>query len=437
MIKENLKIVLKEFHDFTLPDLIERHLDIDFSILDSPIKKIITIIGPRRAGKTYFLFQIIKKLLAKEVDITDIIYIDFEDERLLPMNAEDLQHILNAYFELYTTKRKPLIFFDEIQNINGWNKFVRRLNDQGLNIILTGSNSRMLGREVATALRGRTLTYEIFPFSFREFLTANEITMEKDVIYGKMRHRILQLYDEYLFSGGYPEIAFIEERSTKGRILQDYFNTIFYRDLVERYRIKNSGLLRQWLNSLMMNLSSPISFNKVENDFKSRGMKLSRATLSSYARYVEDIFFGFFVELYSESVRKRQINPKKFYLIDQGMHNYLTLKFTENRGRILENLVFLELRRRGFHVFYYKTAGGHEVDFLLKDNGEWKLIQVCYDLSHIETFNREKKALLSGLGELGLETGIILTQHEKREEKTKDYTIKIMPVWEWLLMPEI
>jgi len=437
MIKENLKVVIKEFHDFTLPDLIERDLDINFSILRSPIKKIITIIGPRRAGKTYFLFQTIKKLLAKEVEITDIIYINFEDERILPMKPEDLEHILNAYFELYTAKSKPFIFLDEIQNISGWDKFVRRLNDQGLSIILTGSNSRMLGREIATALRGRTLTYEIFPFSFREFLTAKGIAMGKNVIYGKTRHRINQLYEEYLFSGGYPEITFVEEKATKGRILQDYFNTIFYRDLVERYRIKNSELLRQWLNTLMMNLSSPISFNKVENDFRSRGMRLSRATLSSYARYVEDIFFGFFVELYSESVRKRQINPKKFYLIDQGIHNYLTLKFTENRGRILENLVFLELRRRGFHVFYYKTAGGHEVDFLLTDNRGWKLIQVCHDLSHIETFNREKKALLSGLQELGLETGIILTQHEKREEKIKDYTIKIMPVWEWLLMPEI
>lgn len=437
MIKENLKIILKEFYDFTLPDLIERDHKIDFSILQSPIKKIITITGPRRAGKTYFLYQIIKKLLGEGVDLTDIIYINFEDERILPMNPEDLQQILDAYFELYPSKNKPFIFFDEIQNINGWDPFVRRLNDQGLNIFLAGSNSRMLGHDIATALRGRTLTYEIFPLSFREFLSANNITIEKDVIYRKMRHRINQLYEEYLFSGGYPEVTLIEEKSTRGRILQDYFNTIFYRDLVERYRIKNSELLRQWLNSLMMNLSSPISFNKIENDFKSRGMKLSRATLSSYARYVEDIFFGFFVELYSESVRKRQVNPKKFYLIDQGIHNYLTLKFTENRGRILENIAFLELRRRGFYVFYYKTAGGHEVDFLLKDNGEWKLIQVCSDLSRIETFTREKKALLSGLHELGLETGIILTQHEKREEKIKNYTIKIMPVWEWLLMPEI
>jgi len=182
-----------------------------------------------------------------------------------------------------------------------------------------------------------------------------------------------------------------------------------------------------------INIASTISYHKVENDFKSRGMKLSRATLSTYARYVEDIFFGFFVELYSESARKRQINPKKFYLIDQGLHNYLTLKFSENKGRLLENIVFLELRRRGFHVFYHKTATGHEVDFLLKNNGEWKLIQVCHDLSHIETFAREKKALICGLREMGLRSGTIITSDEAREEKIDSYTISIVPAWKWLL----
>jgi len=437
VIKETLKIILKEFHDLSVPDLIERDQKVDLSLLRSPIKKIITIIGPRRAGKTYFLFQTIKKLLAEGVAITDLVYMDFEDERLLPMRSEDLQGILDAYFELYPNKSNPFIFFDEIQNISGWDHFIRRLNDRGFNIFLSGSNSRMLGHEIATALRGRTLTYEIFPFSFREFLSANDIVIEENTLYGQTRHRIRQLYEEYLFSGGYPELAFIQEKGTKSRILQDYFNTIFYRDLAERYRIKNSELLRQWLQILMTNIASTISYHKVENDFKSRGMKLSRTTLSAYARYVEDIFFGFFVELYSESARKRQINPKKFYLIDQGLHNYLTLKFSENKGRLLENIVFLELRRRGFHIFYYKTASGHEVDFLLQDNGEWKLIQVCHDLSHIETFTREKKALISGLRELNLRSGIIVSQDEKREERISGYTVKIVPVWEWLLMPKI
>ncbi len=437
MLKENFKIVLKEFHDSVLPNLVERDLKIDYSILQSPIKKIITIIGPRRAGKTYFLFQVMKELLAKDVALTDFIYINFEDERILPMQAEHLQNILDAYFELYKEKTEPFIFFDEIQNIEGWDKFVRRLNDQGFRIFLTGSNSRMLSREIATALRGRTLTYELFPFSFPEFLNAKGMKSDENLIYGKERHQVRQLYEEYFYSGGYPEICFIEEESTKGKILQDYFNSIFYRDLVERYRIKNTELLRQWLNTLMVNIASLISFKKVENDFKSRGMKLSRTTLTFFSRYIEDIFFGFLVEMYSESIRKRQVNPKKFYLIDQGMHNYLTLKFSENKGRLLENLVFLELRRRQRSIFYYKSKAGYEIDFLVINKNKKELIQVCHDLTHIETYSREKRALISGIKEIGLSRGLILTQDEKREENIDNYSLKILPVWEWLLMSDM
>ncbi|MBW1744731.1 MAG: ATP-binding protein [Deltaproteobacteria bacterium] len=159
-------------------------------------------------------------------------------------------------------------------------------------------------------------------------------------------------------------------------------------------------------------------------------MRLSRATLSTFAGYVEDIFFGFFVEMYSSSVRKRQVNPKKFYVIDLAVHNYLALGFSENKGRLLENLVFLGLRRKGHAVFYYKTTQGYEVDFLVKDNGKERLIQVCHDLNRIDTFSREKKALVSGLQELGLKTGTIVTNHEKRVERIGEFTL---PAWEWLL----
>lgn len=432
MIKDKLKVVIKEFHESPLPDLVERDLSLDFSILDSPINKVITIIGPRRAGKTYFLFQIIKKLLALNRQIADMLYINFEDERIQPMEGKNLQSILEAYFELYA-KTDPFIFLDEVQNIPDWERFVRRLSDQGYRVFITGSNSQMLGREIATALRGRTLTYEIFPFSFKEFLVSKEIQPDQHVVFGKLRHRARSLYDDYFFSGGYPEIALIEDQKIKGRILQDYFNTIFYKDIVDRYRVKNSELLRQFLNTLIMNLASPISFAKIENDFKSRGMKLSRATLSTFGRYIEDTFFGFFVEMYSESIRKRQVNPKKFYLVDLGMHNYLTIKFSENKGRLLENLVFLELRRRGIPVFYYKTVNGLEVDFLINTDGRWDMIQTCYDLSQIDTFAREKKALAAGLKELGHDQGTILTDHEKRIEQIGNFTLNIVPVWEWLL----
>ena len=166
---------------------------------------------------------------------------------------------MDAYFELYEIAEHPFIFFDEIQNIEGWDKFVRRLNDQGFNIFISGSNSRMLGREIATALRGRTLTYEIFPFSFLEYLDARKIQFDESVIYGKKRHQIRQKLDRFYYSGGYPEIALLEDRKIQAKIMQDYFDTVFYKDLVDRYKIKNSDLLRMWMATLMSNVSSLIS----------------------------------------------------------------------------------------------------------------------------------------------------------------------------------
>ena len=202
---------------------------------------------------------------------------------------------------------------------------------------------------------------------------------------------------------------------------------------MDRYAIKNTELLRQWLNLLIMNLSSLVGFSKVENDFKSRGMKLSRATLSYFARYVEESFFGFFLEMYSESARKRQVNPKKFYLIDPALHNFLTFKFSENKGRIIENIVFLDLRRNAPSIFYYRTAAGEEVDFLVKDRNDLSLIQVCYDLHNVDVFTREKKALISGMRELGLKRGMMITMSEKRKLNEGGETIEILPAWEWLL----
>ena len=432
-MKYRFKIIIKEFHEKELPALIQRLDVMDFSMLNSRLKKIVTIVGPRRAGKTYFLYQVMKEILQAGAGITDILYVNFEDERITPLRAENFQDMLDAYFELYDKKANPFVFLDEVQNVPGWDRFARRLSDAGFRVFITGSNSRMLGREIATSLRGRTITYEVFPFSFREFVGLRGVTLNKDTAYGKTRHRFGPLYEEYFFSGGYPEIVLAEGDSIKGRILQDYFNTIFYKDLVDRYAIKNTELLRQWLNLLIMNLSSLVSFSKVENDFKSRGMKLSRATLSYFSRYVEDAFFGFFLEMYSESVRKRQVNPKKFYLVDVGLHNFLTFKFSENKGRILENLVFLELRRSAPSVFYYRTAGGEEVDFLVKSRKDVRLIQVCYDLHNLDVFTREKKALLSGMRELGLKRGTIITENEKRTQTEGGQTLEIVPAWEWLL----
>jgi len=436
-IKEKFKMVLMEFHEAELPELVERKGLFDLSMLESRVNKVFAVIGPRRAGKTYLLYQIIRALLAKGLTPSDLIYVNFEDERLAPLKGEELQSLLDAYFELYQGKSKPHIFLDEIQNVSGWDRFVRRLHDKGFKIFITGSNSRMLSREIATSLRGRTLTLEVFPFSFKEFIELKGVKVDEDFRYTKARHQIAKLYEEYFFSGGYPEVILAEDKAFRVRILQDYFNTVFYRDLVERYGIQNTELLRLWLNTLVANTSSLINFSKIENDFKSRGMKLSKATLSYFAGYVEDAYFGFFVELFSESVRKRQVNPRKFYLVDVGIHNFLTIRAGENRGRILENLVYLALRRKTLPLFYYKTGAGHEIDFIVREGKDTRLLQVCYDLSHIDTFSREKEALISGMRELGLKSGAIINQYEKRTEEIEDIRIEILPAWEWLIAEEM
>jgi len=433
MLKDHIKWAIREFHETPIPPLVERKVGPILPLLAQPVHKVTTIIGPRRAGKTFFLYQIIQRLIQQGVRMEDILYLNFEDERILPITGSEMQVILDAYFELYPEKTSPFIFLDEIQNVPDWDRFVRRMNDAGRPIFITGSNSRLLAHDIATSLRGRTLAYEIFPFSFPEFLEAKGVHPTRDTLYGNMRHRVKELYGLYLRSGGYPEIAFIEEATTKQRILQDYFNSVFYRDLVDRYNIQHTDLLRQWLNALVMNISSLVSFSKIENDFKSRGIKVSRSTLSYFARYVEDAFFGFFLEMHSESLRKRQINPRKFYIVDVGLHNYLSFRSAGNRGRILENLVFLHLRRKDLPLFYYKTRGGQEIDFLVLQEGRPRLIQVCDDLTHIATASREMKALETAMKELDVQRSILVTSEEKRVESSGGRTIHILPAWEWLL----
>ena len=433
MLKDKIKIILGELADTLPSDLVERKPSLDPSLLKSQVNKAITIIGPRRAGKTWFLYQFMRLLIKQGQTVDDFLYINFEDERLQPLASESFQLILDAWFELHGLEKKPLIFFDEIQNIDGWDKFIRRLIDQGYRVCITGSNSKLLSSEIATALRGRTLTHEIFPFSFKEFIKLKGLTPSTNLLYRKERHLLVSLFDQYLYCGGYPEIALTDDQQTQSKIAQDYFNTIFYRDLVERYHITNTELLRHWMHLLLANISSLISYRKAENDFKSRGMRVSSSTLAKFAGYLEEAFFGTFLEIHSESVRKRQTNPKKFYLVDQGLHNFLTLSFSNNKGRLLENIVFLELRRQGIHTAYYKTTTGQEIDFLTSRDGKEQLIQVCYDMSHMETAKREKRAILKGMEELHHHEGLIITNDRKEEVQMHGKQVRLCPVYEWLL----
>jgi len=433
MLKEKIKIILGELPDTLPSDLIQREPALSPSLLQGRVNKAVTVVGPRRAGKTWYMYQLMLLLIEQGRTLNDFLYINFEDERLQPLTSDNFQLILDAWFELHGPENKPLIFFDEIQNISGWDKFVRRLIDQGYRVCLTGSNSKLLSSEIATALRGRTLVTEIFPFSFKEFIQVKGITLSAGLLYSKERHQLTALFDQYLYSGGYPEIVLTDDPKIQSNIAQDYFNTVFYRDLVERYHITNTELLRHWMHLLLANISSLISYRKAENDFKSRGMRVSSSTLAKFASYLEEAFFGTFLEIHAESVRKRQTNPKKFYLVDQGLHNFLTLSFSANKGRLLENIVFLELRRKGIQTHYYKTKTDQEIDFLAMPEGKQQLIQVCYTMRHMETAEREQRALLKGMDELDHQKGLILTADQKEVLEIHGKQIHLCPVYEWLL----
>lgn len=404
--------------------LVERALEIRFA------GRINSIIGPRRAGKTFFIYQNINQLKRENKD--KIIYINFEDERLFPVKKDELDSILEAYYELYPENKgkKLYVFFDEIQEVPSWQFFVRRLYDQeNLEICITGSSSKLLSKEIATELRGRTLTYFIFPFSFKEFLKANGVTLERHFEYKPLRYQIKKLLHEYIEFGGFPEIA-DKEHALKTKILQEYFDMIFYRDLVERYKIRNFGIVKEMLIYLMNGTSSYFSTNKYYNFLKSRGEKISKNTLFTYLSCITDINFVFLVPKYGK-LKEQFANPKKVYVVDTGLINAIAFKVSKDTGKLYENVVFIELKRKGKEIYYWKNR--HECDFLIKEGEKIKeVMQVCFELTE-ENKEREINGIAEAMEEFKLQEGMVITGDFEGEEVAKGKKIVYKPLWKWLL----
>jgi len=414
-LKNAIKTIIADFHQRDLPKIIERNMSIP---LDTG--KVVTLIGPRRAGKTYLLFQAMRRI----EDKTNILYINFEDERL-SFRQDDLQLILDAYFELYPKKseRDLFIFFDEIQEVESWEKFVRRLYDTVTKkIFLTGSSAKMLSREIATSLRGRGISYEVYPLSFREYLRFGGV--KEDMASTKGKAKAMHEFQEYLIKGGFPETACME-KTIYEKTLSSYFDVMLYRDIVERHSISNPQAVRDLLRHLVSQSSKEFSINKVYNDFVSRSMKISKDSLYRFVDYFEDAFIIVPIKNYSDSVRK-QI-ARKSYAIDTGLISHASLSAGSDLGRLLENVVLLELKRRGKQVFFFKN--GEECDFIIKENGKIKdAIQVCYELNESNR-KREIKGLINAMRRFKLKGGTILTM--EKEEKQGKITIK--PATSWLV----
>ena len=392
--------------------------------------KIVSLIGVRRCGKTYILFDIIRQLLEK-TDPRNIVYINFEDDRLYPIQLKDLDDIITGYYELYPEKRNENVYFflDEIQMIDGWEKFVRRIYDSlKVSIFVTGSSSKLLASEIATALRGRTITYEIFPLSFQEYLRFKKI--EVNTYSSKSVSFIVNAFNHFLFEGGFPETVAANGDLQK-RILSDYVDLIIYRDVIERYGIKNNALLKHLIKYAFTNIGTLVSFTKLFNDLKSQGFKIGKDTIFEYFSYLSDAYAIFNVPIFRNSVKEEQRNPKKMYSIDNGFKSIFDSSLSPDYSKLYENIAFLHLRRQTKEVYYFKQ--NQEVDFYSIVNGKKIIANISYDISDIQTRKRELEGLTEAIDFFHSSTGYLITKDEEQIIKQKGKKIFIVPLWKWLL----
>lgn len=374
------------------------------------------IMGVRRCGKSVLAHQLLKG--------KDYGYINFDDERFIGAKAQDL----NAFFEVLKEINPDFkyLLLDEAQNVNGWELFVNRLKRAGYNIIVTGSNSRLLSKELATHLTGRHFGIYLYPFSFREFLAFKNASLNKDSFYvTEKRAAIKRLFEEYTGTGGLPEAFKTEAR---GSYLRELFDKIITRDIISRYNIKYGSGLKEIALYAVSNFGSRITYNKIKNAFQIKSVH----TIKNYLNYLEEAYLLFQLNPFSFKIKEQINQPRKIYSIDTGLINAIAPKVTTDYGRLLENIVFLELKRHGKEVYFYHHPD-YEVDFIVKDGLKIKqLIQVCYSLSDSDTKKREIKALFRASKELRCRELVIITQDEEKEEKINSVVVKIIPAWKWL-----
>ncbi len=427
-MKELFQRLITDFQEAPPKQVITR----DYSIpVDS--RKIISLIGVRRCGKTYQLYSLIEQL-RQRVDPRNIVYINFEDDRLYPLTLKELDSLIEAYFELYPEKRaeKVYLFLDEIQNIPEWERFVRRIYDTlNLQIFVTGSSSKLLSKEIATSLRGRTLTFEIFPFSFKEYLSYKKI--EINLNSSKSLSFIKNALTSYIKEGGFAE-TFGEEADIQKRILRDYLDLIVYRDVIDRHNLKNRAFFKHLIKYAFSNVGTLISYNKLYNEYKSLGYKISKDTIYHYMEYLEDAYALFTVPIFRNSVREEQRHPRKIYSIDTGFKTLFHTSISAEHSKYYENSVFLHLRRRSSQIYYFKQK--QEVDFYV-DSAQPQLINVSYDISHLETRRREIEGLHEGMDYLNLKQATLITHDHEEIIEADGKTVSITPLWKWLLEDSI
>jgi predicted AAA+ superfamily ATPase len=433
-IEPLLDRLIADFQDRELPDLTSRRLELP----EIPGKADV-VVGMRRSGKTYLVYEKIRELLGSGIGRDRMLYLNFEDERLLPLDVTDLHRIPEAHYRRHPDSRgkKCWFFFDEIQNVPGWERFIRRLLDtEKVAMTVTGSSARLLSREIATHLRGRSLVTELLPFSFAEALAHAGIEVPGTWPPPARERSLLEhRFERSLATGGFPEVQGLDPE-LRTRVLQDYVDGVLFRDVVERYGVDNLPALRYLERSLLARPANKFSIHRYYNDLKSQGIRVGKNTLHEYLQHLEDAFLVFTVTIASRSERARQINPRKCYPIDPALAAATSFPASGDLGHLLETVIYLELRRRGFRVAYVHTGGGHEVDFLAQhSSGRRLLLQVAAEMGSEATRRRELRALEEAMEEQGIDHGVVVTLREERSLETGSGQVRVVPAWRWLLDP--
>lgn len=378
-------------------------------------------VGLRRAGKSYLMYQHIHHLMEQGHSIEEMLYFNFEDDRIDSITISDLDLIKTCYEEMYD--HRPIFFLDEIQNIKGWEKFARRLADTGYRVYITGSNAKMLSSEIATTLGGRYLIKDIYPFSFSEYLLYKKIDLSDKNARFKFRTAITKEYEEYFRNGGLPETL---QMADKRAWISSLFNKIFFGDLVTRHQVRNDFALRIMIRKLAESVKQPTSYNRIASIASTVGKKISVDTVIDYMGYLQESWLILPYENIAAKLIDKESN-RKYYFIDNGILNLFLL---DPATSLLENQVAVRLRQKyGSQVYFYNK--NVEVDFVVYDEGI--AIQVSYSLSDPETEKREVDALLKLNKVLPMRKLMIISKDEERDITVNDVTIQVIPVWKWLL----
>lgn len=397
--------------------------------------QVITITGPRRAGKSYIMRQMGRLLAENRVKKENILFVNFDDPRFLSLDTKLLIQIYDIYREFMSPSDTPYIFLDEVQEIDEWEKWVRMMHElKKAKLIVSGSNAHLLSRELGTLLTGRHLDLNVFPLSFTEYLMFNKIEIKTALDIDRKKTEIMGFFRKYMENGSFPEVTLSDKKT---EILLNYFDDLLTKDLIKRFRIRKTDAMKALIKFYLSNAGNLMTFSSTE-----KYLEITSDTIEKFSGYLEDVYLIFHLKRFSYKVKEQEKSPRKLYAIDTGLCNAVGFRFSENIGRLAENIVYLSLKRKQIlspqiELFYWKDVQHREVDFVIKDGlGVTSLIQVCWHMRDEKTKNRELRSLQKAMKELKVENALIITEDSEGEEKLNDFAVKTVPLWKWLLAEE-